>query len=205
MRCDPPTLGIYFIAQHELVDGLLGSRDWADLLTAAEPNSKFDHRGIASNMVAWFSQRFKAGANEFSELLQREKVDGAWAYRSAQLKPTVPLESIAVIPDADPCVLEGAPRLVAHVRRERSPALVEAKLSKMLAQSGRLELVCCGFDAEVAFPGLEFPIVEVHHRTPLSTYEALMPAPFDDLESICPTCHRALHRARLVVVPALVG
>jgi hypothetical protein len=194
--------GSDFITHQELVDGLLGSRDGVDLVTAAEPNSKFDRRGIASNMVAWFSQRFTAGVNEFSELLQREKVDGSWAYRSTQVRPTAPLESVAVIPDVDPSIMEGNPELVAHIRRERSPALVKAKLQKVRAESGRLECACCGFDAKVAFPGLGFPIVEVHHRTSLATYEASMPTSLDDLAVLCPTCHRALHRAGDVTVEA---
>ncbi len=191
-----------FVTHQELVRALLESEAGRLIVDAAVPNSASDKQGIASNMVAWFSKAITEGSKEYGELLERTKIGKTWAYRSTQTSPTTPDESVTLIPDVDLSVLEGTPQLVSHIRRERSPELVKAKLHQVLAESGRLECICCGFDAEITFPGLGFPVVEVHHRTPLSKYEVPTPTSLDDLVVICPTCHRALHRAGDVTVEA---
>lgn len=179
-----------FVSHSELVDALLADAQGATLVAAAEPNSKLGSRGIAANMVAWFSQQFPTGRLQGASLLERRRTD-SWAYRNLHAKPET-MSPVTV--DVDEGAMEGNPYLRAHVGRERNAGLAKAKLESVRALTGRLACECCGFDASRSFPGLESPLVEVHHRTPLWKYNESMKVGLADLAVLCPTCHRAIHR-----------
>ena len=142
-------------------------------------------------MLAWFSQRFTIGKNQYEAFLDREKIGSTWAYRSRQTWRTS-----AVPPDLDEVfAMEGAPQLVLHLKRERDAGMVKAKLKAVEATTGCLACECCGFEAKYVFPNLSAPIVEVHHRAPLGTSAGVSKVTLKDLAILCPNCHRGIHRS----------
>lgn len=96
--------------------------------------------------------------------------------------------------DADAAANEGNPRLVAHIRRERSPSLVEKKKKSVLAAKDKLCCEACGFDFEAMYgkPGRGF--CEVHHLKPVGEMGKGGVTKLADLAIICSNCHRIIHR-----------
>ena len=54
-------------------------------VSSAAEGSKLNPEHMAANMVAWFSQKFTLGTNEYQLKLERKKLGRSWAYRSVQL------------------------------------------------------------------------------------------------------------------------
>jgi hypothetical protein len=189
-----------FIGHADLVEALLESAEGQAIVATAKESSKLDTRGVASNMIAWFSQRYTTGENQFSELLERKKIEGRWAYRYVYSTPTFAMAPADLSFDVDATAFEGNPKLVTHVKRERNPQLVKAKLAEAIKRFGSTICECCGFDPKRAFPTISSPIVEVHHRMPLAESETLVQTKLEDLAILCPTCHRAIHRSTSATV-----
>lgn len=92
--------------------------------------------------------------------------------------------------------IEGDPRLLFHVRRERDPALVEAKREAVRAATGCLQCETCGFTTQAAYPRLDGEVCEIHHRLPLAEAAQAVETRLMDLAVLCANCHRAIHRTR---------
>ncbi|HHQ6565561.1 TPA: HNH endonuclease [Serratia fonticola] len=101
-----------------------------------------------------------------------------------------------VFPDVDPTssILEGNPRLVAHMRRERNPAIVKAKKKAVLRATGKLCCEACGFDFKEVYGEIGDGFCEVHHLQPLSKADGVVKTELKDLAIVCSNCHRIIHR-----------
>lgn len=90
--------------------------------------------------------------------------------------------------------IEGSPKLVSHMRRERAPGLSNAKKASFKRQHGRLFCEICRFDPSHVYGEAGDACIEVHHH---STYVADMDAghvtTLDDLKCLCANCHRVEH------------
>ena len=108
-----------------------------------------------------------------------------------------PLSSLPPVPDVDLTFVgaEGAARLVSHLRRERKPAIVEAKKAATLRTKGRLCCEVCGFDFSATYGALGNGFCEVHHLVPLSASSESVTTTLDDLAILCSNCHRVIHRS----------
>ena len=84
---------------------------------------------------------------------------------------------------------EGRRRLVLHLQRERSQAVVRNK--KSLAMS--LDCEVCGFSFARTYEGIATDYCEVHHLLPLSDVEDVTTTRMDDLAILCANCHRVVH------------
>ena len=189
-----------YIGHSDLVSALLQNHEGLAMVEVAMAQNLLGKRGTASNMVAWFSQRYTTHQSPYQELLERQQIGGAWAYRSRQSSRTASDVPATSLTDPDFSAMEGEPKLAAHLQRERSPELVKKKRHAVLKSTGRLACECCGFDAKKQFRGIEAPIVEVHHRAMLGAQEGAKNITLDDLAILCPTCHRAVHRAKDLTV-----
>jgi len=80
---------------------------------------------------------------------------------------------------------EGRRRYVTHLLAERSQALI-AYLKSAPA------LVCdvCDEDTSTRYG---VPVIDAHHRTPLSTWTEDHEVKPEDIVLVCPNCHRAVH------------
>jgi len=96
--------------------------------------------------------------------------------------------------DAESSAIEGNPRLVAHLRRERSPSLTEKKKKSVLAVAGKLCCEACGFDFEAKYGHNGIGFCEVHHLKPISQMDKCEATTLDDLAIVCSNCHRIIHR-----------
>lgn len=105
-------------------------------------------------------------------------------------------EDIDRLPDIDAEVsgLEGNPRLVAHLRRERNTLIVERRKREVLAKTGALNCEVCGFDFEKVYGEHGKAFCEVHHLIPLHKSDGVVKTELSDLAIICSNCHRIIHR-----------
>lgn len=183
-----------YLTHAVLVSELLQNTEGRSLVEAIAKNNVRDVAWTAANLIAWFSQRYTVGKNSYADLLERKKIDGAWAYRSLMATKTSARDTEASLPDVELIVNEGTPELITHLKRERNSKIVQAKLHDSMSKHGKLACECCGFEADKVYPGIVSHLIEVHHRTPLSSIEGSTITTLDDLAILCPTCHRAIHR-----------
>ena len=101
-----------------------------------------------------------------------------------------------LVPDVDFIAIEGAPRLVQHLSRERNTELVRAKEAQVLQQTGRLACECCGFDFEEFYGPRGKDFCEVHHLRPLGSAKGQQRTKLDDLAIVCSNCHRVIHHPK---------
>ncbi|MGC3978395.1 MAG: HNH endonuclease [Paludibacteraceae bacterium] len=91
--------------------------------------------------------------------------------------------------DPDLGVAEGKERLITHIARERNREIVHKKKQQAL-KMGLLKCCVCEFSFIDSF-GIEF--IECHHIKPISE-SGETTTKLEDLELVCPNCHRMLHR-----------
>ena len=102
--------------------------------------------------------------------------------------------SVAWRPGSTPTASEGAMRLRAHYRRERSAWLKKQKLKAVAAETGEVHCELCCVRATDTYPEkLGEQIFEVHHRKPLGDAVSPVRTTLDDLAVLCANCHRAVH------------
>lgn len=92
--------------------------------------------------------------------------------------------------------IEGNPKIVLHLKRERQAGLARKKRAEFIAQHGRLFCEECKLDPIERY-GLEagFACIEVHHhRVHVANMEPGHVTVTDDLKCLCASCHRVLHR-----------
>lgn len=98
------------------------------------------------------------------------------------------------VPDIDFSALEGNPRLLAHIKRERNQKLVKLKKKQVLEQTGSLACEVCAFDFKLVYGELGAEFCEVHHLKKLADAEKQVETLLSDLAVICSNCHRIIHR-----------
>lgn len=97
--------------------------------------------------------------------------------------------------DDDRRWIEGHPKRVAHLRRERAPGLARDKKAALLATAGKLSCEECGFEPVAKYgPAFLDAGLDVHHRIPLAELPAGTETSLADLALLCATCHRIEHR-----------
>lgn len=104
--------------------------------------------------------------------------------------------STSTLPDVDQnkSIVEGNPRLVAHLRRERNAAIVKQKKAEVLKATGKLCCEVCGFDFKETYGDIGDGFCEVHHIHPLHKSDGNVKTELKDLAIICSNCHRIIHR-----------
>ena len=84
----------------------------------------------------------------------------------------------------------------AHLVRERSRKLVEAKKAASLKASGALRCEACGFEFGQAYGERGRGFIEVHHAVPVYQLSPGVKTRLSDLHLLCPNCHRMVHAKR---------
>lgn len=93
--------------------------------------------------------------------------------------------------------LEGREVLRAHLKRERSVALVREFKRNMKV----FECSVCGFDFEQVYGDLGREFIEAHHIVPISSFQGLTEVSVSDLVALCSNCHRMIHRTTPMLTP----
>jgi hypothetical protein len=97
--------------------------------------------------------------------------------------------------DPDLAAAEGQPKIVAHLRRERKPALAAAKRRAMRDQQGYLHCERCGVVPSKVLGPHGDAVIEVHHAgTLVADMAAGHITRLADLMCLCANCHRIVHR-----------
>jgi predicted HNH restriction endonuclease len=84
----------------------------------------------------------------------------------------------------------------AHLVRERSRTLVDAKKQEALKATGRLACEVCGFDFEAIYGERGGGFIEAHHVLPLHQLLPGAKTKLADLGLLCANCHRMVHSRR---------
>lgn len=148
-----------------------------------------------------FPGHFSAGWGHVSfELLEQA---GLWIVPKSGVsprpkpKPTDEPELAGLAPtEEERSWIEGNPRMVSHLVRERQHGLAKQKRAEFVAQHGRLFCEECQLDP-VAMYGAETgpACIEVHHhRVFISDMQPGHVTVLEDLKCLCANCHRVLHR-----------
>jgi hypothetical protein len=184
-----------FVSHDTIVSSLLDDPAARAIISAATAASKLKggERGVAANMVAWFSQQITVGRSPWADVLYRKKARGSYAYRA------IAEGRSGATPDVDIVAIEGEPRLLFHLRRERSQSIVIAKRDAVLAADGELKCEACDFVMDLTYHGLAADIFEVHHRLSLADAMTSVETRLEDLAILCANCHRAIHKLQPLI------
>ena len=114
--------------------------------------------------------------------------------RKDKIQPDeVPPDEVSPNPD-DHTWVEGHPKLVTHLRRERKPGLAAEKKDVFRREHGRLQCECCGLDpAKTYGPDIGDACIEVHHKLPVANMPPGHETHLDELKCVCANCHRIIH------------
>jgi 5-methylcytosine-specific restriction protein A len=182
---------------------------YRDAQTIAKPNELQKKNGVSSYRIKAPADKAKLLPVGQRELIIPRAVKGGigqsnvWFADKEESQKIV--ESVVALidgnmptlPDVDQnqSILEGNPRLVAHLRRERSSAIVKAKKEATLQATGKLCCEACGFDFKDVYGELGDGFCEVHHIQPLSKADGVVKTELKDLAIVCSNCHRVIHRS----------
>ncbi len=92
--------------------------------------------------------------------------------------------------------IEGNPKIVSHLKRERAAGLAKEKRAAFMAEHKRLFCEDCQFDPiEKYGPEAGSACIEVHHhQTHVANMQPGHKTSMEDLKCLCANCHRVLHR-----------
>ncbi|MEP2726948.1 hypothetical protein [Roseibium sp.] len=97
--------------------------------------------------------------------------------------------------DADRRWVEGDPKRVDHLRRERAPGLARDKKAAVLAATGKLACEECEFEpAATHGPAFLYAGLNIHPKVPFADLPPGTATALADLALLCATCHRIEHR-----------
>ncbi len=107
-----------------------------------------------------------------------------------------PVQPVEVPPNPDERDwIEGHPKYVIHLQRERGWGLAPAKKAAFISEHGRLLCERCGLDpAEVYGIDIGDACIDVHHKLPLADMPPGHNTQLQDLMCLCANCHRIIHR-----------
>ena len=106
------------------------------------------------------------------------------------------IEQPEPLSDDDRFWVEGSPRLVSHLRRERGRGLSSAKKAEFIRRHGRLFCERCKMEPLQVFGDQDGDAcIEVHHHsTAVAEMDEGHETYLDDLQCLCANCHRYTHR-----------
>lgn len=181
------------------------SRDYDALTDDGVPLAPKKVFGLALEEALGIEARpshFSAGWGQICfELLENAGLwivpkNGAAARREANpLEVELELDSLTPT-DEERSWIEGNPKIVSHLKRERQPGLAKQKRDEFIVQHGRLFCEQCGLDPVKVY-GKEAgsACIEVHHhRIHVADMQPGHKSKTDDLKCLCASCHRVLHR-----------
>lgn len=171
-----------------------------DYIVAGSIGHDFDPP-IELNQLPWFpsflksQSNFSLGINEIRDAViigqltaLAKGIDISSLSASFEYSPPTDIDILDVE------VAEGRAKYVAHLRRERNRAVIEAKKAQALAKYSRLRCEVCGFDFGAFYGELGDGFCEVHHKIPLAALDGKRVTTLADLAILCSNCHRVLHR-----------
>jgi 5-methylcytosine-specific restriction protein A len=139
-------------------------------------------RGNKLEEVIW--KEFASDPTRLAEIAAAIRANVETSYESSN--------EILEIEEAD----EGRVLTRAHLVRERSRKLVEARKAASLRATGRLCCETCGFDFKVTYGDRGEGFIEVHHAVPLHQLLPGAKTKLVDLHLLCANCHRMVHARR---------
>ena len=91
--------------------------------------------------------------------------------------------------------VEGKPRLVKHLKKERASGLAKAKKDSFLSIHGYLFCERCKVNPKEVYGPFGESCLEVHHcKTTVSRMDKDHVTDLEDLQVLCANCHRIVHK-----------
>lgn len=103
-------------------------------------------------------------------------------------------------PEGDPIDIdlssfpEGATQRRLHLLRERNQTVVKQAKALGLERDPMLRCEVCGFSFVEVYGELGRDFIEAHHKQPVAELKPGSRTRVEDIELVCPNCHRMLHR-----------
>jgi predicted HNH restriction endonuclease len=93
-------------------------------------------------------------------------------------------------------MVEGRPKLMQHLRRERAAGLASAKKASFIREHGKLFCELCSMDPVATYGEFDGPAcIEVHHHSiQVENMGENHRTKLKDLQCLCANCHRIVHR-----------
>lgn len=145
---------------------------------------------------------FSAGWGQICfELLEKAglwivpKAEGTRRPLSGPVRKAVELSDLTLT-EEELSWIEGNPKIVSHLKRERAPGLAQRKRTEFIAMHGKLYCEDCMFDPIEKYGHVVgSACIEVHHhRVHVAAMSPGHRTTTDDLKCLCANCHRVLHR-----------
>lgn len=182
------------------------SRDYDAMTADGKPLAPKKVFGLAlqeARGIEAFPAHFSSGWGQVSFDLLEEA--GLWivpkvvdAVRRPKAKPSkTQAELKRFIPtEEEKAWIEGNPKIVSHLVRERQPGLAKQKREEFVSKHGRLFCEDCLLDPVERYgKDAGTACIEVHHhRTHVADMQPGHVSVTDDLKCLCANCHRVLHR-----------
>ena len=175
------------------------AKGWSDF---RNPNGAYMKLMIFRRFDPVYQAQGKSGLvrnNKLEEVVWREFApDPQWLARTAEaIRANLEVAADEDGPfDGTEEAEEGRTLTRAHIVRERSRKLVEAKKAASLKAAGILSCEACGFEFGLAYCERGNGFIEVHHALPVHQLRPGTRTRLADLHLLCANCHRMVHAKR---------
>jgi hypothetical protein len=104
-------------------------------------------------------------------------------------------DEVLVLPPEEREWIEGQPKLIAHLKKERAPGVAKAKKARFLREHGKLYCERCDLDPIAQYGEHGDACIEVHHEaTTVADMGEGHKTRLEDVRCFCANCHRVEHR-----------
>ena len=182
------------------------SRDYDAMTTDGIPLAPKKVFGLALQEalgIEAFPAHFSAGWGQICfDVLEKAGLwivpkDGGSVRRPKAKQSQIQAGLVRFIPTEEEKIwIEGNPKIVSHLVRERQQGLAKQKREEFMSKHGRLFCEDCGLDPIERYgKDAGAACIEVHHsRTHVAEMQPGHVSVTDDLKCLCANCHRVLHR-----------
>jgi hypothetical protein len=177
-----------FITHAEITAALVNDDEGRHVIRHARSlNQKQSDLLIATNMVAWFSQKITERDTDYRYTFDRTRMDNRWAYRpfDQELAPSEEPSTMQIYQ-------EGAIKQVSASSYERNP-----HARHICIKYHGTSCSVCSFNFETVYGSIGVDFIHIHHIKPLSEIRAEHQVnPVQDLRPVCPNCHAMIHKRK---------
>lgn len=132
-------------------------------------------------------QEYTRGSNGFGIYGRQSE---AFDVRKATTFIESVIQSLPELSD-DYSAVENRKYVVWHIRTERRP-----ELARKCKERDGYRCKVCDFHFAEKYGDLGRDFAEAHHKVPLSTLQGEVKSTLEDLVTVCPNCHRMLHKMK---------
>lgn len=150
---------------------------------------------FASPIIEYYGTEFYYGVYDYSGNLNRNSGRGSLIERMIDFFETLATNLSGTGPPKpreDYPAIENRKVVVTHLVRERK----SYRLGMLRKRLDDFKCQICGMRFEDLYGPIGHRYAEAHHRIPLAKLKKMVSTTVDDLITVCPNCHRMLHKLK---------